>query len=392
MAVKRKKRKAKKQKGSFGKFFILVMVLVVISLAIYYLASDLKIPVQIKDIISKKTDKPVVPEEITVTDSIIAAAMKFNITRKQISVKEGESETNIRIPVNRELYDLYIVNMVVTGSAELAGGVLVSGEENKNATSQNLVFEDKEKHKYNVKLYYSRRVSKKPSKQLAIIVDDFGTYSSKLIDRFAEDTDPAVTFAIIPGERTSDYAMEKGSNTGHELMIHMPMEPKSYPRDDPGKNAIFVDQTPKQIKRIVGKYIKELPLCKGANNHMGSLATSDEDVMNAVLEVLKENGMYFVDSRTAASSVGYDIAQKMLVPSKKRDIFLDVPDTSDESFEARLADIKKLFKHRRQVVVITHCKDEKRLKHINRLIDYANSNNIDVVPVSELFKNDVPDV
>ena len=54
MAVKRKKRKAKK-KGSFGKGFILVMVLVVIGLAIYYLSSDLKLPEQVKEIITKKT-------------------------------------------------------------------------------------------------------------------------------------------------------------------------------------------------------------------------------------------------------------------------------------------------------------------------------------------------
>ncbi len=41
------------------------------------------------------------------------------------------------------------------------------------------------------------------------------------------------------------------------------------------------------------RFIEQLPYCEGANNHMGSLATTDEEVMNFVMAILKNTINFF---------------------------------------------------------------------------------------------------
>ena len=51
--------------------------------------------------------------------------------------------------------------------------------------------------------------------------------------------------------------------------------------------------------------------------------TADSAAMNAVLEVLGERRLYFLDSRTSAESVGYELARESGVAAARRDLFLD---------------------------------------------------------------------
>jgi polysaccharide deacetylase 2 family uncharacterized protein YibQ len=42
-----------------------------------------------------------------------------------------------------------------------------------------------------------------------------------------------------------------------------------------------------------------------------------------VMEILKEHGFYFFDSKTVATTVGWEVAEQFSIPWYKRDIFLD---------------------------------------------------------------------
>jgi hypothetical protein len=66
-----------------------------------------------------------------------------------------------------------------------------------------------------------------------------------------------------------------------------------------------------------------LPDALGINNHQGSKATADPRVVRAVLEVVKEKGLFFLDSRTTSASVALPEATKLAVPFLARDVFLD---------------------------------------------------------------------
>ena len=70
-----------------------------------------------------------------------------------------------------------------------------------------------------------------------------------------------------------------------------------------------------------------LPDAAGMNNHMGSAIMEDARSLSAVMEVLKEKGVPFVDSMTTAKSLGKAVAAEKGVALLERDVFLDSTDS-----------------------------------------------------------------
>jgi hypothetical protein len=56
---------------------------------------------------------------------------------------------------------------------------------------------------------------------------------------------------------------------------------------------------------------------------MGSRLTRESAHLNQVFSVLKERGLFFIDSRTAPDSLGHQSARLLKVPFAQRDVFLD---------------------------------------------------------------------
>lgn len=62
---------------------------------------------------------------------------------------------------------------------------------------------------------------------------------------------------------------------------------------------------------------------RGINNHMGSQFTEDKRRMNYVMDVLRDNNLFFLDSKTSAQSVGRSVAREKRVAYAHRHVFLD---------------------------------------------------------------------
>ena len=156
--------------------------------------------------------------------------------------------------------------------------------------------------------------------RLALIIDDIGpsVYRAKLFSHFAIP----MTFAVLPHfPRSEDLALEFHDG-GNEIMLHQPMEPRN-PEVDPGPGALYVGDGPERIMRVMEKNIAAIPCATGVNNHMGSKFTSHQKEMHETLRIVKERGLFFVDSLTASDSKGYKTARKLHMPAACRNIFLD---------------------------------------------------------------------
>ncbi|MCL2063512.1 MAG: divergent polysaccharide deacetylase family protein [Candidatus Cloacimonetes bacterium] len=215
---------------------------------------------------------------------------------------------------------------------------------------------------------------------LCIIVDDFGAYDGPLLDAFAE-LDPAVTFAILPGLPFSQIAMRKAILSGREIIVHMPMEADT---DDvsPGHNAILSHYSSGAIYDRVVEYFTELNFALGANNHMGSKITSNQNLMRSVFRYFSERGIFFIDSRTTNDTIAREIAREMRIPFAERDLFLDSPDNTDEIMWERLRDLERLRDTQGMALVITHCFDRGRLQRLRAFIEEAQKMGFVLVPVS----------
>jgi hypothetical protein len=120
---------------------------------------------------------------------------------------------------------------------------------------------------------------------------------------------------------------------------------------------------------------------------MGSLATADKDVMTVVLKVLKDNDKYFIDSRTTSSSVAYDTAQHLLMPSLENQMFLDSPDISDKTLNTKVRRVKKLVEQKDKFVIITHCTNREKYEYLKEFLRRIKKLDVEIVPASKLLHN-----
>jgi polysaccharide deacetylase 2 family uncharacterized protein YibQ len=159
-----------------------------------------------------------------------------------------------------------------------------------------------------------------PAPRVAIIIDDCG-YNLPRDLRFLR-LPVAVTLSILPMTPHGKEVAAAAQAAGKAVILHLPMEPESSTAH-PGPGAITTAMTDDQVKSQVAVDIASLPPMPGANNHMGSKATSDARIMRDVLSVLKQDDMFFIDSMTAMTSIGSSTARDLGVPTAERDVFLD---------------------------------------------------------------------
>jgi polysaccharide deacetylase 2 family uncharacterized protein YibQ len=159
------------------------------------------------------------------------------------------------------------------------------------------------------------------ARKLAIVIDDLGNGMNGTKEMM--ELPPEVTVAIMPFLPTTKQDAEEAHRLGHDVIVHMPMEPNKGLKKWLGPGALTTDLTDAEVRQRVEQAIAEVPHAIGMNNHMGSKVTSDERMMRIVLEVCKEKGLFFLDSRTSYKTVVPKIAAELQVPIVGNDVFLD---------------------------------------------------------------------
>jgi polysaccharide deacetylase 2 family uncharacterized protein YibQ len=125
-------------------------------------------------------------------------------------------------------------------------------------------------------------------------------------------------------------------------------------------------------------------LAVGINNHMGSRFTVARATMVPVLQELKARGLLFLDSRTAAATVGPAVAQDMDVPYAVRDVFLD-NDPSRDAVDARLAETEAIARRHGHAVAIGHPHDG-TLDALEAWLDEVTGKGFLLVPISAIVR------
>jgi polysaccharide deacetylase 2 family uncharacterized protein YibQ len=217
--------------------------------------------------------------------------------------------------------------------------------------------------------------------KICIIVDDFGNTSTSLFNKFNE-LDSNVAFAILPGNRNSKVYMHKAIDNGHEVLIHVPLEPEDS-TEPQETNTILTTMLSNEITQQVNSWINELPLAVGMNNHQGSLATRDAVTMSSIFSALSGKNLYFIDSLTTEQSVVSDVANRFSIPTAVRDIFLDTPDSSLTTAKNKLDQIKKM-RNKKFIVVITHSHSEIKERQLMHFIKRLKDAGYELVPPSKI--------
>jgi hypothetical protein len=190
---------------------------------------------------------------------------------------------------------------------------------------------------------------------VCIIMDDVGR-DKELLTSIANIPFP-MTLSVLPDCEYTKESADWAHNHGYEVMVHLPMQPEPFRDEDPGQHALLVSMNRREILEETRRALSEIPFAVGVNNHMGSLFTTKRAKLNAVLDVLVQDNLYFVDSRTTARSIGYELAHEKGIPSSERTLFLD--DIHDpEPIRERFEELISLARQEGQAVGICHFRPE----------------------------------
>jgi uncharacterized protein len=195
------------------------------------------------------------------------------------------------------------------------------------------------------------RQSTAQPRQIAIVIDDFGNRMLGTEDML--DLPIKITAAIMPFLPTTKQDAEAAFRKGHDVIVHLPMEPI---RGDPkwlGPGAILTSLPDDEIRRRVEAAIADVPHAIGMNNHMGSKATKDERVMRIVLQVCREKGLFFLDSRTSFRTVVSKVAEEVGVETVHNDVFLDDVYSRHHVLQ-KIGELKQFLQRQEQCIVIGH--------------------------------------
>ena len=187
---------------------------------------------------------------------------------------------------------------------------------------------------------------------VAIVIDDLG--ENKKYSYEAIDLEPPMTMALLPYSSHIDEMAIKAKQAGHEVIIHMPMEPMNADLDV-GSIALKTGQSSEEFTNMLNKAFASMDGYAGINNHMGSKLTQDQKSMNQLMLRLKKEGLLFLDSRTISGSVASDTAKKYGVPYAVRDVFLD-HDPSEEGVTKSLETLEAESKKYGHAIAIGHPK------------------------------------
>src|SRR6185312_4590770 len=217
--------------------------------------------------------------------------------------------------------------------------------------------------------------------RIAIVIDDLGV-DRRRTERAIALKGP-LTLSFLAYADDLPHLTEAAHRAGHELLVHVPMEPMSR-AEDMGPNGLAVALSHDEILRRLRWDLDRFEGYVGINNHMGSRFTSNTPAMTEIMAELKARGLLFIDSRTIASTVAAEVAQRLGVPNASRDVFLD-NESDATAVGERLAVLEATARRHGSAIAIGHPHDG-TLAELTLWLDKLDSKGLVLVPVSTIVK------
>lgn len=223
---------------------------------------------------------------------------------------------------------------------------------------------------------------------LAIVIDDFGGYNRNGVSEMLS-LDCNLTCAVMPALENTTADAEIANQNGHEVIVHMPMEAHiDLPKEWYGNLYIKNNDTPQIARQKLEQALSLVPYAKGVNVHIGSGVCQNKQIISELMQSLKNNDMYFCDSKTTSHSVCEDCARDCGADFIERNEFLETTHNADYQY-ARQTLIKsaKMALQNGYSVVIGHVGAEGGITTYQAIKDTLNdiaNMGVEIVPLSKI--------
>jgi uncharacterized protein len=155
---------------------------------------------------------------------------------------------------------------------------------------------------------------------ISIIIDDIGYRHQD--DLMSLTLPGPVAYAILPHAPHTGKMAQLAALRKKEILLHQPMQAMEK-NEYLGPGALTLNMTREEFLQTLNINMSKVPNLIGINNHMGSLLTRHPGHMQWLMETIRANGQFYVDSLTSDDSVASRLAKENKIPYLTRDVFLD---------------------------------------------------------------------
>ena len=216
---------------------------------------------------------------------------------------------------------------------------------------------------------------------IAIVFDDLGIDKSRTRRAIALPGPMSMSFLTYAKRATEQIGAAR--EAGHEIWMHVPMEPSSR-SIDPGPKVLLREASPEELASSLEWSLDRFDGYVGINNHMGSRFTTYLPGMEVLMAELNRRGLAFLDSVTSGRSMGRKAAVAAGVDFAIRNIFID-HQNDVAMINQQLAKIEALARKQGYAIAIGHPR-EKTLQAITPWLKEMEEKGFQLVPVSTLLQ------
>ena len=187
--------------------------------------------------------------------------------------------------------------------------------------------------------------------RVAVIVVDLGLSSAATRATF-ERMPPDVTLSFNPyGDKTRDW-MAQARRSGHEVLLDLPMEPRSTVEGDPGPRALRTQfgsqQNLDSLAWILGRGEEAIGLVAS----MGSRFLASPSDIGPILDEIASRGLIFVDNGSGGRRKPQGPADQGQSPLVFSETPIDDKLASAQAIDARLVRVEQVATARGAAIVI----------------------------------------
>jgi polysaccharide deacetylase 2 family uncharacterized protein YibQ len=228
--------------------------------------------------------------------------------------------------------------------------------------------------------YQQNFVPKTGFKQIALIITNVGMNERTTL-QILQTVPKEVTLAFSPYVRDADIWIARARGKGHEVLMAVPMEPTTYPQDDPGPRALRKDFSTSQNREalhwVLGRgagYIGIIPM-------LGDAFTQDANLIEPILADVRARGLVFVDSTSERGiSTTRARSRALLIPYANKDVIIDAT-LSASAITSNLRLLEELAHEQSKAVGIASAIPFS-ITSLNNWITSLPEKNIEIAPIS----------
>ena len=158
--------------------------------------------------------------------------------------------------------------------------------------------------------------------RIAIVLTDLGINSRRTEE--AIQLPGPVTLAFAPYSRNVEDWIQKARDAGHEVLLTLPMEPRDFPRSDPGPfalmNSLDAEQNIRRLEWIMSRATGYV----GLVGYQGSGFVANPRSVKPLMADLRSRGLLYLDGKQTAASIALRSAEAVGVPAAQADLILDL--------------------------------------------------------------------